>query len=597
MGNSQGRQIPLSREETQALKQTEDVLKRKLPALFCDLNVAQYRAFKNAYVPQKESKLIPALHVVSFANGVGKTTMLVFDMIGWTKGPQFLNYATFPEEAVEYWDGLAKLRDSGQLIMRLVCSADDMKADGSVLMALKEMFPDAQTSKQDNSGVYKQIIVPHPTISGVTNVIAVHTFDQDPQKHAGSNCQRIWINENLPGNLIGETVARIRSKVGMPAGSIMQCATLLDESSWAQELGDDPAIGVVNSRGHIYENCIGEEITDEMADEVRRTIGITLDKLDEGNGYYTNGVLSKSRIETMILFWQKTCPQEVEARKCGQPITQTGKIYMNYEQSIHDVDDEQFDKIEKTHKIVMIADPHGSRPTLVGFAAIDPMGRIVFFDEWPPVHGYGYYETITTRRHTPQEECAIWDEILKKWGVSRNAVVKLGDPNRFLTRDSFESADTIADIYEKYGYKFETDVNDDLDYGHRQVSTYLWYDSMAYGINPQETAARIKLRFCRRCINLRRAMLNYAHKKIKRLDAPISENVNEKYKDGADIVRYLIVWLEVHGYLSINQAPTGPDDYQKIREGRVPPEFRQQNAPDAITPDMLSPGRKIVTNW
>jgi hypothetical protein len=593
----QKKQVAFDPDEVEALKQTEDVLRRKLPALFCDLNVAQYRAFKNAYSVQKESKLIPALHIVSFANGVGKTTMLIFDMIGWTKGPQFLNYSTFPQEAVDYWDKLEKIRNSGQLTMRLVCSADDMKADGSVLMALKEMFPDAQVAKQDNSGVYKQIVVPHPTISGVTNVIAVHTFDQDPQKHAGSNCQRIWINENLPGNLIGETVARIRSKVGMPAGSIMQCATLLDESSWAQELGDDAAISVINSRGHIYENCVGEEVTDEMADEVRRTIGVTLEKLDTGNGYYTNGVLNKSRIETMILFWQKTCPQEVEARKCGQPITQTGKIYMNYNSAIHDVDDEHFDKLEKSHKVLMVADPHGSRPTLVGFAAIDPMDRIILFDEWPPVQGYGYYETITTRRYTPQEECAVWDEILKKWGVSRNAVVKIGDPNRFLTRDSFESPDTIADIYEKYGYKFDTDVNDDLDYGHRQVSTYLWYDQMLFNANPLEAAARVRLRFCRRCTNIRRAVANYAHKKVKRSDAPISENVNEKFKDGADIVRYLVAWLEAHGYLSINKTNDGPDEYARIRQGRIPPEYRGKTPDNPITPDMESPGRRIIVDW
>lgn len=585
--------LNLSPEEKSALLQAEETLRRHIPALFCGLNVAQYRAFKAAYTPDSKTGLIPAIHIVSFANGVGKTTMLVFDMIGWTKGPDYLNSSVFPECAVEYWRKLKNLRDSGQLSLRLVCSADDMKADGSVLACLKEMFPDAQTSKQDNSGVFKQIVVPHPTIHGVTNTIAVHTFDQDASKHAGSTCHRIWPNENLPNNLVGETIARIRSKVGNPAGSIMQCATLLDESTWAQELQDDTEMSIVQSGGHIYENCVGEEVTDEMAAEVLNTIGVQLEKNHAGPGYITNGVLNLSRIKTMIVGWQKTCPEQVEARKCGKAITTMGRIYLHYDPEVHDLFDENFDSIPSNTPVVMVADPHAARPTMIGLAAVDAMDRLIIFDEWPPVDGYGYYETITTRRHTAQEECQIWDEWLKQWLFKREKVKKIGDPNRFAAPNDLNTHETIRDLYAKYGYEFDIDINDDLQYGHEQVSSYLWYDQFRRAQSSIDIAGMPHLSFCKRARNIRRAMQNYAHKKIRRSDAPISENVNPKFSDGAALVRYLVVWHLNHRYSAIAPGHKEIDEYELIKQGRIPPKYRHSQVPS----DMESPGRKIVTDW
>jgi len=98
-------------------------------------------------------------------------------------------------------------------------------------------------------------------------------------------------------------------------------------------------------------------------------------------------------------------------------------------------------------------------------------------------------------------------------------------------------------------------------------------------------------------MNIRRAILNYAHKKIKRSDAPISENVHEKFKDGADLIRYLVVWMVSHGYYSIGESSDKSDEYELFKEGRIPPKYRHRRPESPITPDMQSPGRKVIVDW
>lgn len=561
----------LTLEELRLVEKSLITVEKKVPAMFCGLNVAQYRAIKAMYTPD-ERGLLPAMNIISFANGVGKTTLLIFDMIGWTKGPDFLNWRMFPEEAVEYWFGLKRLRDDGLLSLRLVCASDDMKADGSMLMGLKEYFPDAMPSALDNSKCYRQIDVAHPSLPKVRNQIAVKTFDQEVVKHSGSTCQKIWINEPLPANLLGETIGRIRSKADRPSGSIAMFATII-ESGWDAELDeDDDKLRVTRSRGHIFENCIGAEVTGEMADEVKRTIGVTLEKAD-GDGYATNGVLSKSQIETMIAFWQKTCPTELEARKCGSPISGVGKVYVTYNPRVHDVADEMYDEIPDNVPVFMVADPHAARPTLVAWGMVTAMDRLVFFDEWPGVDGYGFYDKITSRRHMVDEECALWDQIEAKWGLKRSRVFRIGDPNRFLDKQ-MSTGSTIKQLYAERGYDFWTGVNDDMKYRHERVSLALWYDERRYFMNPLDLSSQPHMYFCKRCQNLRRAISNYSMKRARRLDAPISENVDQKFKDGADVVGYAAVWHSMNRFSEIAGTQRGMSDMDRIKMGRVPKRFR-----------------------
>jgi hypothetical protein len=549
-------------------------VKKHVPSRFCGLNVAQYRALKAAYTPDKVTGLLPDLNVISFANGVGKSSLLVLDMIGWTMGYEYLNYGAYPPCAIAFYASLAELRDSGMLSLRLVCAGDDMKDGGSVNMLLREFFPMARLSGIDQMRCYREIRIPHPTKSGVVNVVAVKTFDQSVVKHSGSTCHRVWINEPLPEELVGETLGRIRSKKGQLQGSIMLCATLLDGANWVQEL-DENSARVSLARGHMYENCFGADVTDEMAAEVKRTIGVTLVKNPQGAGYITNGVLSKSSIDGIIQHLKETRPHELEARVSGAPISGGGKIYPTFKRDIHVINDY---KPNPQFPVVMVVDPHAARPSFAIWAQITSMNRIVIFREWPSTaDGFPYYETIDEKAYTVGQECEVWSKIEREYDLTNSNITRIGDPNR-MADHNFYTNQSIRSLYAKHGFNFNINVIDNLDVGHARVSESLYYDEIRLAANPNDIGAMPRLLVCRSCANVIRSLENYSMKKVsRRPGAPISENVNQKFKDAADTVRYLAMWHSGNSFSAVNDKAATSSDYKKFTLGRIPKAYRPQS--------------------
>lgn len=565
----------MSPEEIALLDKSLRTVQKQVPAMFCGLNVAQYRSLKAAYTLDPDTGYPPAVVITSFANGVGKSHLMILDMIGWTQGPDCLNWRLFPECAVDYYNSLSELRDKGLLSMRLVCMADDMKADGSVYMLLKEIFPMAKVTAMDNNKCYRQIDVRNPFKPLVVNSIAVKTFDQTEVKHSGSTCKRIWINEPLPDNLVGETVGRIRSRKGEPPGSISMFATLLDGANWVSELDDDPDLRVAHVRGHLYENCVGEEVTEHMAAEVRATIGVQLHKNPQGEGYLTNGVLSRQQIKTQIALWRKTCPHQLEARKSGAPISGGGRIWPTFNREIHVIPDENF-KINPEWPIVQVADPHSARPTFTFWAQLTPHDRLIIFEEWPNVPEFGYYESLDTRVLSIPQECETWDVIEQRWKIYDRDLERVGDPNRFHEPQSYTNQ-TLHALYAQHGYSFNLSVSDNLEVGHAKVSEYLYCDESRLRLNPHDIIALPRLFICKRCMNVQRAIENYAMKKGKK-GGSVTEKVDPKYKDGADCVRYLVMWHSGgKTFSSVKDSKGMCDDYERLKKGRVPKRYRTEN--------------------
>jgi hypothetical protein len=558
----------LSREE--AYRRARAILAKRYPSLDSGLNVAQYRALQRAYALDKETGNPPAINIFSFANGVGKTHLLVLDIIGWTMGKEYLRKEDFPPEAIAFYNSLSDLRDRGLLSLRLVCMADDMKPDGSVMMLLKTLFPHASLSARDQEGCHRLIDVPHPTLPGVKNSIIVKTFNQTVDKHSGSNCNRIWINEPLPDNLVGETIGRIRSQKGKIPGSIMMCATLLAGATWVQKLEDDEVMRVNHVRGHVYENCVGEDVTDKMAAEVKRTIGVQLEKA--AKGYVTNGVLAAEQIQAIIALLRSTCPQELEARMSGAPITGGGRIWPAFNRAYHVVDHYN---INPEWPVVQVVDPHGAKPSFTIWAQVTPMGKLYIFREWPDVDHYGYYEMLSERPHTIPQECEIWSRIEMGMGLRGAKIHRIGDPNRFKDRESY-SGDTLQALFAKHGFNFDVSVSDDLAVGHGVVADYLSFDQALVAANPDDIVGLPRLFIYRDCQNTARAVENYAFKKAGKDGASVTEKVNQKYKDGADVVRYLCMWHGGKTFADMSDTSGACRDYIKFREGRLPSKYRNQ---------------------
>lgn len=272
-------------------------LRDTCPTLLCGLNIGQLRAIRAAYTRNAEG-LLPHVALITPANGWGKTQLIAQDIVGWTKGPQFLKSqhihdivtylgleelspgAPFPQEVLDFYASLSDLRDRGKLRMRLVCDADDMKEGGSMLDAVKDWIPGAELTQMDTQKCYRQIIIPHPSIPRIYNVISVKTFNQEVRKHAGPTVRRVWVNEPMPHDIWGETVARTRTKAGEEAGTIMFCATVLNQAPYVADLIGNPRN--IHVSGGCWENCAGEEVTDAMALELEKHCDVKLEKNPNG---------------------------------------------------------------------------------------------------------------------------------------------------------------------------------------------------------------------------------------------------------------------------------------------------------------------------
>lgn len=565
------------REEARA---ATEKLKELFPSIFMSLNTAQYRAFEDMYRSCENTGNLPDLNSIEFANGVGKSHGMILDIVGWGMGTDYLDVEAYPDDAINYWNGLKERRDSGKLTLRIVCTADDMKAGGSVHTLLKEIFPWAKPTKQDNSGCYRQIDIPHPTLPHITNHIAVKTFDQPEDKHSGTTCDRIWSNENLPENLWAETLARTRG-----GGNIAMFATILDYASYLDELEGAVNLTMRRSKGHIYENCKGEQVTDAMASEVFEDIGIQLQKNPNGKGYITGGVLNRSKIEAMVEGWTRTCPHQLKARKTGRPITSGGKIHPCFSMTVHIKKNEYLKVIPERYPVVQIVDPHPARPDASIWGIVLPTDRLHIFAEWPTYDGFGYYEAIKEKRFTVTQKCDIWRRMELEFGVIVSH--RVGDPNRFKEPNA-DNFGQLSALYSIHGFDYDLSVNDSFEAGLERVNEYLYYDQLLNKTHPNDPAALPRLTISERCVNTSRALMNFSRKISRDRTDPITDKVDDRYGCFAGCVRYFVMW---HANNSFNETIVDDKrktDYDAVKIGREPKEYRSNK------PNFNSHGRTII---
>jgi hypothetical protein len=575
LGRPRNDEILVTPENVVDLDKASREIEIAFPSIFMVPNVAQYRALEVMYGPVNESGKIPDMVSVEFANACGKTHLFILDEIGWTLGPDYLCWEAFPECAIDVYRRAAEKRDKGLLSLRVVCVSDDMKAGGSLYELHKQVFPWAKITAPDSGRCFRQIDVPHPTKKGVINSFTVKTFEQSTDSHSGSTCDRILINENLPDSLWGETNGRIRSKKGEAQGTIAQFATRLSKSQYLNNFNERAEGKFIFKRaiGHIYENCVGEEVTDEMANEVFREIGVILEKNPEGPGYITNGVLTRETIEAKIEGWMQGSPHEVEARKSGKPIDSGGKIYANYHEDIHVIPDDTYQSALNNCPVGQVVDPHSARPDASIWFQILPSDRLVIIDEWPTFKEFGDFDAIKSKRFTVPEKCEIWSLFESTRGYDCGDH-RVGDPNRFREPNS-EDTGMLLDLYGANGFDFNIDVNDELEYGHELVNQYLWCDLNVRRLSPNDPAAQPRLVVYKRCQNTINAFSDYSRNISRDENIGVLETIGKRRACFAALIRYLVVWhKDGNNYDRVKVDKNRKDEYDAIKYGRIPPSQR-----------------------
>jgi len=500
----------------------------------------------------------PRVHVVTFGNRTGKTEGLGEFLCGAVKGNDHVNPGYCQ---TSFFDDLAMKRQKNELTIWWVAAGELMKQGGPDYKIINRHIPDAVFKARTNNGIFREIHIPVVGERGdITIVVSVKTHDQDTLAFAGENVDLVICDEPPPQEHWAEISARMVNLAGEEGGRILIGGTPLKIAGYLLDViesaeGDDGR--VVHSCGSIWENCHGAELPDEMA----KAYDVPWD--DEAQMWDTRGHLSADGIANAIDNWKKSGdPDEMTARVDGTFTHIAGRIYKIFSEDAHVVADYA---IPAHYPIVQIIDPHDTRPDASGWFAITPRNRAVCIAEYPKFD----YELITSRAETIPMTCDSWRKIEAELGIEGQVVARFGDPNKLLDPDP-NTGKTAQQLYKDNGFTFNVNVTDKLDYGHEKTRQFLYYDRAQWEQFPDEPMNQPRLTIFRSCRNHRTYMRKYGTKVNKDPSKAISEIVDQKWKDFADLVRYFCVTFRPYDYYRSQLTGRGDNEWEKIKAARSP---------------------------
>lgn len=251
---------------------------------------------------------------------------------------------------------------------------------------------------------------------------------------------------------------------------------------------------------------------------------------------YENPYLGKEEIE---FFKASLTPEEQEARIYGRFKTLIGRVYPQYDPSIHCIDpqdilsrkNEKGISIFDTYPKGLAIDPADRKPFAMLWFALSPQEEIIIYREWPETDFF---------RTAPLGSIEDYAELIRSIeketpGGSDTIHWRLMDPNYGIAR-SVISNSSIVNAFKNYELFFDTDINDDLHEGHHAVRSRLTYDKS----KPISELNRPKLYFFKGLNNLHHALTRYIWD-TRRMEEErgVTERVKEKVKDFVDPLRYI----------------------------------------------------------
>jgi hypothetical protein len=246
------------------------------------------------------------------------------------------------------------------------------------------------------------------------------------------------------------------------------------------------------------------------------------------------GRLDHAQIERIISLYD---PEEIEARAHGKFTHLSGLVYKNIHPSVHrhNLPPEHFNQSE--FQIFNVVDPHDARPPFVGWFAVNKFKNAWAVDEYPNE----MFHLIRNYNLTTPEICKIIKEREIANGWDGKKITRIMDPN-FGNKPIQAVGKTTAEYFAACGRDidyllwYSTNVNDDLFAGHRMVRD--WLD-----VNPDGDT---RFKIGENCPNIWYQLTHYSRNERKGRALEIhgpGENVSEKFKDGADVVRYFFMAL------------------------------------------------------
>ncbi|MBI3549442.1 MAG: hypothetical protein HY078_10415 [Elusimicrobia bacterium] len=409
-------------------------------------------------------------------NGSGKSYGSVAILAAFAY-PELANKEFFGADIFQKWPHAKRAR---------LCSTPrELDSIGSLQTAIKELFPKNRYTARKKGKPFDSEFI---TDTGWT--IDLFSYDQDPSEMAGPSIGLILFNEPPPEDLFKEAVARTRA-----GGIILGAATSLSENPW------------------IVDGIFGKADGDKI-----RVIYSDVEANCKQHGI--NGTLEHEQIETILKSYDA---DEREARKTGKPLSFSGRIYKQFDRSVHIAAAPIIPPEFAT--FYMVVDPAIGKPFAILYAFVDPSGVIQIFKEWPEFEFEGskdnsfgvkdYADLIKILDDGKAIEKRILD---RYFGNQRRQVGGESLKDEFREHDLF-----FDDSYSTAGEESEVET------GILAVKEALnWNrDKPLDGIN------RPKLLVSPTCPNTIKALERWSRD-------PLTGKPKEKFKDFADLIRYLV---------------------------------------------------------
>lgn len=533
------------------------------PAICLIPTIGQERAFRHWDLKLSGYDDYYGTHILTSGNRFGKSIVLVLILCGVIKGKTYLN-PDFMQ--LSFFDEFEKHRRSCNLTIWWCCESAFMAENGPNYKLIRELIPDAKFKSKTTSGWYREIHIPTHYIDADddgnqveqtnTIVVTVKTHEQPLTSFAGDCVHLVLCDEPLPQHLWGELTARTIMKVDDFGGYILIGGTPLKLAAYLSDVIDSDE--VLHTEGSTWENCA------DIPEKEAKRLGVP-----KNNGkYVTRGVLSRKSIEKRIdSIVRSGDPTEIAARIDGKFGHTFGRKYKIFSRDAHVI--EPWVELPKNYPVIQVVDPHDARPHAAGWYMITPRNQVVCIAEYPEKP----FQNYTDQPENLEQTCDTWRMMEAEMGISNQIYTRIGDPNKFLCKDMFSHL-TLVQQFARYGFDFDCYVNDNLTIGHSEVQKLLYYNAEKFDAFPTDRRFQPSLVFFNTCQNHISYLTKYGTKQVKDPSKPISEKPDEKWKDFADLVRYLAMKLEPYDDI-MHRMNEGYDTYTAIMRGRTPGAVQQ----------------------
>lgn len=494
-------------------------------------NVAQSRALECYRVRHPGYGDYPKALYFLAGNGVGKTVALVYLLAGVSLGPDFMNLTWFN---YGLFRDCSELRKKRGLRVRIVCDGADMKPAGSLYQRIREWIPTAEFGDRSSDGYYTLIKIPAPTPEHKQTVIDVKTHNMSVVTHAGPDYDFVLFNEPPPADIYSENQSRTRN-----GGRLAMFLTPLSVAAYLANVveSDAPDGEMSVSNGSIWENCIDIP-------------GM-------------RGTLRRQDIESQIRQWEAIDPDQVPARRDGKFMHLAGSIFSMFSEQYHVIPPM---KIDHNWNLYCCMDPHPTKPVVIGWVALDPLGNWYVVAEYPTEQWNHLGPTRLTIRGFCSDKQRVERGAHEQFPYMRdcNVLENFGDPNGMKAQQPHNRT-SVKDQYETDGgIDININIDNDIQLRHDKIKELLAFDHS----RKIDSINRPHLYVFNTCRNFIRAFKNYSWKKNASPTGGFSDNVDPTWKDFIDVLGYIVVtvdsWREVKGK---NKVGAVDGDYAEILRG------------------------------